>query len=62
LLSNLGFVSWESWNLVWRLWPLLLIGLGVELLIGRRSTLGAIVSGLLILFLIGGAIAWVFFA
>ena len=62
LLSNLGFVSWESWNLVWRLWPLLLIGLGIELLVGRRSTLGAIVSGVLILCLIGGAIALVFFA
>jgi hypothetical protein len=62
LLSNLGFVPWESWNLVWRLWPLLLIGLGIELLIGRRSTLGAIVSGVLILCLIGGAIALVFFA
>jgi hypothetical protein len=62
LLSNLGFVSWESWNLVWRLWPLLLIGMGIELLIGRRSTLGAIVSGVLILCLIGGAIVLVFFA
>jgi hypothetical protein len=62
LLSNLGFVPWESWNLVWRLWPLLLIGLGIELLIGRRSTLGAIVSGVLILCLIGGAIVLVFFA
>ena len=62
LLSNLGFVSWESWNLVWRLWPLLLIGLGIELLVGRRSTLGAIVSGALILCLIGGAIALIFFA
>jgi hypothetical protein len=62
LVSNLGFVPWESWNLVWRLWPLLLIGLGIELLIGRRSTLGAIVSGVLVLCLIGGAIVLVFFA
>ena len=62
LLSNLGFVSWESWNLVWRLWPLLLIGLGIALLVGRRSTLGAIVSRVLILCLIGGAIALVFHA
>jgi hypothetical protein len=62
LLSNLGYLPWESWNIVWRLWPLLLIALGIDVLIGRRSILGAIVSGLLILILIGGAVVLVLFA
>ena len=62
LLSNLGYLPWQSWNVLWRLWPLLLVALGVDLLIGRRSMVGAIVSGLLILLLIGSVVAIVFFA
>jgi hypothetical protein len=62
LLANLGYLPWQSWNLIWRLWPLLLVALGIDVLIGRRSFLGAIVSGLLILLLIAGAVAFVLFA
>ncbi len=62
LLSNLGYLPTPSWNLLWRLWPVLLIALGVDTLIGRRSMLGAILSGLLILLLIGSALLLVFFA
>ncbi len=62
LLSNLGYLPWASWNIIWRLWPLLLIALGIDVLIGRRSILGAIVSGLLILIMIGGAVVLVLFA
>jgi hypothetical protein len=47
---------------MWRLWPLLLVALGIDVLIGRRSMGGAIVSGFLLLLLIGGAVALVFFA
>jgi hypothetical protein len=62
LLSNLGYLPWQSWHILWRLWPLLLVAIGIDLLIGRRSMVGAIVSALLILLLIGGAVALVFFA
>ena len=62
LLSNLGYLPWASWNILWRLWPLLLVAMGVDLLIGRRSVVGAIVSGVLILALVGGAIALASFA
>jgi len=62
LLSNLGYLPWQSWNVLWRLWPLLLVALGIDLFIGRRSMVGAIVSALLILLLIGGAVAVAFFA
>ena len=62
LLSNLGYLPWQLWNVLWRLWPLLLVALGIDLLIGRRSMVGAIVSALLILALIGGVVAVVFFA
>ena len=62
LLSNLGYLPWQSWNVLWRLWPLLLVAIGIDLLIGRRSMVGTIVSTLLILLLIGGAVAVVLFA
>ncbi|MCX7683271.1 MAG: DUF5668 domain-containing protein [Anaerolineae bacterium] len=62
LLSNLGYLRWESWNMLWRLWPLLLIALGIDVLIGRRSVLGAFISGLVILGLIVAALVIVFLA
>jgi hypothetical protein len=57
LLSNLGYIPWTSWNLLLRLWPVLLIALGIDLLFGQRSMAGAILSGLLILILLGGVVA-----
>lgn len=57
LLSNLGYLPWQSWNVLWRLWPLLLVALGVDLLIGKRSLVGALVSALVVAVLLGGAIS-----
>jgi len=54
LLANLGYLPPLSWGVLWRLWPLLVVALGIDLLIGRRSLVGAIISGVLILVLIGG--------
>jgi hypothetical protein len=62
LLSNLGYLDWSAWNVLWRLWPLLLVALGIELLIGRRSVVGTIISGMLILALVASAIALAVFA
>jgi hypothetical protein len=62
LLSNLGYLRWESWNMLWRFWPLLLIALGIDVLIGRRSVIGAIISGLLILALLCAALGVIFLA
>ncbi len=62
LLSNLGYLSWQSWGALWRLWPLLIIALGIDLLIGRRSVVGAIVSGVLMLVLISVIVLIALFA
>jgi hypothetical protein len=56
LLSNMGFFPSTSWAVLWRLWPIALIALGIDVLIGHRSVLGAIASGVLALLLIGLAI------
>ncbi len=62
LLSNLGYLPWQSWAVLWRLWPLLIIALGIDLLIGQRSVIGAIVSTVLMLVLIGGIVVIALFA
>jgi len=62
LLVNLGYLPRQSWAVVWRLWPVLLIALGIDVLFGRRSVFGAVFGGLLILLLFGGVVAVVFFA
>jgi hypothetical protein len=62
LLSNLGLLPDPSWGMLWRLWPLVLIALGVEVLVGRRSALGAVLSALVLLVLLAGALGLVFYA
>lgn len=58
LLQNLGVLSWSSWTTLWRFWPLLIILLGLDVLIGRRSSAGSVVSALLIVLLVA-AVAFV---
>lgn len=56
LLTNLNILPGSSWQLVARLWPLVLIVLGIDVLIGRRSTLGMVLSALVTLALVAGVI------
>jgi len=49
LLNNLGMTSLNIWDLL-RLWPILLIAAGLDILIGRRSAVGA--GGVLIAMLV----------
>ena len=45
LLNNLNLLPGWSWVSIWRLWPVFLIAIGLDLLIARRSPiLGAIVA------------------
>ncbi|MFN8595566.1 MAG: DUF5668 domain-containing protein [Anaerolineae bacterium] len=34
LPNNLGVIQGNPWSVIWRLWPVLLIALGLEILIG----------------------------
>ena len=42
--NNLGFLDWDVWMTMWRLWPIIIIAIGLEIFIGRKniwlSTLG----------------------
>lgn len=57
LLNNLGIVSWNVWEVMWRLWPVWLIVAGLDLLIGRRTRWGSWVIVGLVLALLGAG-AW----
>jgi hypothetical protein len=60
LLQNLGYLPNGAWSTIWRLWPALLIVLGLDLWLGRRSALGALLGlGLAVAF-VGGALLWAF--
>jgi hypothetical protein len=59
LLSNLGYLDLNIWQLVLRLWPLLLVAIGIDLLIGRRSWVASLVGLVLILGLLAGAL-WLY--
>lgn len=53
LLSNLGLLSWSIGELLARLWPILIIAVGLDVLIGHRSILGSIVVLFLVLGIVG---------
>lgn len=46
LANNLGFVPWTVWSDLWRFWPVILILLGVQFLLGR-STLAQVLMAII---------------
>ena len=44
LLNNLGLLEWSIWEVVLVSWPILLVAAGLDILIGRRSALGSLLS------------------
>lgn len=55
LLNNLGYLNWSFWDIL-NLWPILLVAAGLELLVGRRSVLGSLISAIIVLGLIAGGV------
>ncbi len=56
LLANMGMLPISFWEIAFRFWPLLLILVGLDILIGRRSPLGSLLILVLWAALIGGII------
>ena len=58
LLTNLGMLSTSIWGVLLRIWPVILIAIGVDLLIGRRSLWGLLLALVLILAVLAGGL-WI---
>ena len=56
LMTNLGMLNWTIWETLFRLWPVLLIAIGLDILIGRRSMLGSLLIVVLLFGVLGAAI------
>lgn len=61
LLANLGMLPLTFWEIAARFWPLILILVGLEIIVGRRSMIGALVIVVLWLALIA-SVVWLAFA
>lgn len=57
LLNNLGILPWSIWLTLAQLWPVILILLGVDLLLGRRhGTLGLALTLVVLVAIVTGAV------
>jgi hypothetical protein len=57
LLANLNILALNVWTVILNLWPLLLIAIGFDLIIGRRSRVGSVI-GLIVLLVLLVAVLW----
>ena len=56
LLYNLGLVDWSIWTAIARFWPLILIALGFELILGRGSISTSIIIIILLIIIAGSGL------
>ena len=56
LLNTMGILEWSVWWQLIRLWPILLIAAGLDLLLGRYSVWGSLLAAVLVLAVLAGAI------
>lgn len=59
LLSNLGVVDWNVWSILWRMWPVLIVAIGLDLMFGRRSGVWQAITVAVLIGLFAGAY-WLF--
>ena len=58
LLNTLGILDWNLWILLANLWPIILIAIGLDAIIGRRSAIGSLAVAVITLALIFGSVMY----
>ncbi len=58
LLNNLDLIELNLWDVIMRFWPILLIAIGLDILIGRRSAWGAVIAAAVVLAILAGGIVF----
>ena len=54
LLSNLGYLTLSVWEIIIRFWPVFLVALGIDIIIGHRKPWAPILGALIGLLLVAG--------
>jgi hypothetical protein len=55
LLNSLGLLAWSVWEVIFRLWPVLLIAVGLEIILNRLSAWGSLLALVLTAVILAGA-------
>jgi hypothetical protein len=56
LLNTLGLLAWSVWEVIFRLWPVLLIAAGLEIILNRLSAWGSLLALVLTVAIFAGAL------
>lgn len=56
MAANLGYLGWDSWMTIWRLWPVVIIAIGLEIFLGRKNIALSMFGVALSLALLGGGL------
>lgn len=59
LWNNFVSSEWNAWELLARLWPVFIIAIGVDIIFGKRSTIGSVLGVVLIIAIVGGVLFFV---
>ena len=59
LLNQMGRLPWSVWGSLWRFWPVILILIGLEILVGTSRSIALYIAGLLVaIAVLGGIIGY----
>lgn len=58
ILGNLGYLAWGGWNLLWRLWPVLIIAWGLDVAFAHQRTFWSTIIRVALGLLLVGGILW----
>ncbi len=56
LLNSMGVLAWSVWDVIFRLWPILLIAAGLEIILSRLSAWGSLLALVLTVVIFAGAL------
>ncbi len=58
LLDNINVTNGIDWDTIWKLWPIIIIAVGLEILFGRRISFGAAFLMVFLVIIAGSAVWW----
>jgi hypothetical protein len=56
LLCNFDQLDWGAWDVIFVIWPVFLVAVGLDIVFGRRSIWGRLLAGLVVVMIFGGVL------